>query len=96
MLKRKIFYRVYFITAGGIDQRVSAILALCQERGVHVVHALSRRRLALILRKKYKMGCVGIFSYDGAEVWAESFVQLSSRTTVPALNSPKRHLHVLY
>ena len=54
---------------GGIDERVTGILSLCGERGVTVVHAMSRRRLAVILKKKFKIGCVGVFSYDGAEVW---------------------------
>ena len=35
---------------------------------MQVVHAMSRRKLAFVLKKKYKIGCVGIFSYDGAEV----------------------------
>ena len=33
-----------------------------------VVYAMSRRKLAIVLKKKFKIGCVGIFSYDGAEV----------------------------
>ena len=56
------------LTAGGIDEHVSAILSLCQEKGVSVVHAMSRRRLAVVVKKKFQIGCVGIFSYDGAEV----------------------------
>ena len=56
------------VHVGGIDERVSTILSLCHEREVQVVYAMSRRRLAAVLRKKFKMGCVGIFSYDGAEV----------------------------
>ena len=56
------------IHVGGIDERVSTILSLCREREVQVVYTMSRRRLAAVLRKKFKMGCVGIFSYDGAEV----------------------------
>ena len=56
------------VHVGGIDERVSTILSLCREREVQVVYAMSRRRLAAVLRKKFKMGCVGIFSYDGAEV----------------------------
>ena len=55
-------------TVGGIDERVSTILSLCREKEVQVMYAMSRRRLAAVLRKKFKMGCVGIFSYDGAEV----------------------------
>ena len=55
-------------TVGGIDERVGTILSLCCEKEVQVVYAMSRRRLAAVLRKRFKMGCVGIFSYDGAEV----------------------------
>lgn len=55
-------------STGGIDERVYTILALCHEKTVPVVFAMSRRRLAAVLKKKFKMGCVGIFSYDGAEV----------------------------
>lgn len=47
---------------------ITQIVALCKEQAVPTVFALSRRRLAVILKKKHKIGCVGIFSYDGAEV----------------------------
>ena len=47
---------------------MSAILSLCEEKEVQVVYAMSRRRLATVLKKTFKIGCVGIFSYDGAEV----------------------------
>jgi ribosomal protein L7Ae-like RNA K-turn-binding protein len=54
-------------STGGIDERISAILSLCQSKLVPVVYAMSRRKLAIVLKKKFKIGCVGIFSYDGAE-----------------------------
>ena len=44
------------------------IIQSCVEQGVLLVFALSRRRLATILHKKQKIGSVGIFYYDGAEV----------------------------
>ena len=50
------------------DERVSTILSLCREKEVKVVFAMSRRRLAAVLRKRFKMGCVGILNYDGPEV----------------------------
>jgi len=53
---------------GGINELVSQITALCHEQGVPVVFAMSRKRLAYVLKKKYNIGCVGIFSYEGAEV----------------------------
>ena len=47
---------------------IGQILTLCREQAVPVVFALSRRRLAYVLKKKHKVGSVGIFSYDGAQV----------------------------
>lgn len=57
---------------GGIDDVIGQILAECTEQQVPVVFATSRRRLAVVLKKKHRIGCVGIFSYDGAEVGGES------------------------
>lgn len=45
-------------------------MTLCAEQNVPVVFAMTRRRLAVLLRKKHQIGCVGIFFYDGAEVGA--------------------------
>ena len=56
------------VPTGGINELVSQITALCHEQGVPVVFAMSRRRLAYVLKKKHNIGCVGIFSYEGAEV----------------------------
>ena len=53
---------------GGINDVVHQIQDLCLELQVPVVFSMSRRRLALVLKKRHKIGCVGIFSYDGAEV----------------------------
>ena len=47
---------------------IHQILDICCEQQLPVVFAMSRRRLALVLKKRHKIGCVGIFSYDGAEV----------------------------
>ena len=47
---------------------IGQILCLANEQGLPIVFAMSRRRLAFILKKSHKVGCVGIFSYDGAEV----------------------------
>ena len=55
-------------SSGGVTDAITQIVALCREQAMPVVFALSRRRLAMILKKKHKIGCVGIFSYDGAEV----------------------------
>lgn len=41
---------------------------LAREQDVPVVFALNRRQLARILKKKFNIGCVGLFNYDGAEV----------------------------
>ena len=58
--------------AGGINDVIQQILAMCFEQQLPVIFAMSRRRLALVLKKSHKVGCVGIFNYDGAEV---SFVE---------------------
>ena len=50
------------------------IVELCEEFGVPVIFAMSRRRLALLLWKKHRIGCVGIFYYDGAEVGYSSCI----------------------
>ena len=47
---------------------IQQILDKCSEQQLPVIFALSRRRLAMVLKKCHKVGCVGIFSYDGAEV----------------------------
>lgn len=44
---------------------VDKIADQCSEQGVPMVFALSRRRMAYVLKKKHNIGCVGIFSYDG-------------------------------
>ena len=49
---------------------IDQILCLANEQGIPIVFATSRRRLALTLKKSHKVGCVGVFSYDGAEVSA--------------------------
>ena len=53
---------------GGIDDVVKEILDLARQQDVPVVFALNRRQLARILKKKFNIGCVGLFNYDGAEV----------------------------
>ena len=55
-------------SSGGINEMVDKIADQCSEQGVPMVFALSRRRMAYVLKKKHNIGCVGIFSYDGAEV----------------------------
>ena len=41
---------------------ITQIVALCREQAVPVVFAL------VMLKKKHKIGCVGIFTYDGTEI----------------------------
>ena len=55
---------------------VQQILQLCDEQDVSTVFALSRHRLASILKKKYNVGSVGIFYYDGAEVCPSVYLPL--------------------
>ena len=58
----------HHVPSGGLNELVGQIATLCGEQGVPMVFAMSRRRLAYVLKKKHNIGCVGIFSYDGAEV----------------------------
>lgn len=58
----------HVISLGGINSAVEDIIGNCRELNIPVVYGLSRRKLAYLLRKKHKVGCLGIFSYDGAEV----------------------------
>ena len=53
---------------GGIDDVIGQILSLAEEQGIPIIFAMSRRRLALTLKKTHKVGCVGVFRYEGAEV----------------------------
>ena len=71
-----LYYTIFWLLlSGGINDVVYQIQDLCIELQVPIVFAMSRRRLALVLKKRHKIGCVGIFSYDGAEV---SFLLLLS------------------
>ena len=64
-----MFFTLYHhLSSGGVTDTITQIVAECREQGIPTVFALSRRRLAMLLKKKHKIGCVGIFSYDGAEV----------------------------
>lgn len=47
---------------------IHQILEIGREQQLPIVFAMSRRRLAFVLKKRHKVGCIGIFSYDGAEV----------------------------
>jgi len=53
---------------GGINDIVGQIVAECAEQAVPVVFAMNRRKLAVLLKKSHRIGCVGIFYYDGADV----------------------------
>ena len=63
----------FILSPGGIDDLVAQIVELCKELEVPAVFAMTRRRLAVLLRKKHRIGCVGIFYYDGAEVGNQLF-----------------------
>ena len=43
-------------------------MSSCNQQQVPVVFAMNRRRLAVVLKKKFNIGCVGVFNYSGAEV----------------------------
>ena len=53
---------------GGIDDVIGQILSLAEDQGIPIIFAMSRRRLAVTLKKSHKVGCVGVFRYEGAEV----------------------------
>ena len=53
---------------GGIDDVIAQILSLAEEQSLPTIFALSRRRLAVTLKKSHKVGYVGVFRYEGAEV----------------------------
>ena len=43
-------------------------MSSCNQQQVPVVFAMNRRRLAVVLKKKFNIGCVGVFIHAGAEV----------------------------
>eukprot|EP00731_Ephydatia_muelleri_P017820 Em0010g918a len=63
-------------STGGINSAVENIIGNCRELNIPVAYGLSRRKLAYLLKKKHKVGCLGIFSYDGAEVWYKQMMEL--------------------
>ena len=78
---------------------VDKIADQCSEQGVPMVFALSRRRMAYVLKKKHNIGCVGIFSYDGAEVrelqrrGGGSKINVESCSSSPSLHHPHTCTH---
>ncbi len=65
---RTVIISAVLVSIGGINDYVGQIVELCDQLAVPVVFAMTRRRLAVLLKKKHRIGCVGIFYYDGAEV----------------------------
>lgn len=63
-------------STGGLNSIVGDIIGNSRELGIPVIYGLSRRKLAYLLKKKHKVGCLGIFSYDGAETWYKQLVEL--------------------
>lgn len=46
---------------------VNQIIKTARESGIPYVFGLSRSSLAYLCYKKFRVGAIGIFSYDGAE-----------------------------
>ncbi|XP_064394353.1 selenocysteine insertion sequence-binding protein 2-like [Halichondria panicea] len=61
---------------GGIDDVIAQILSLAEEQSLPTIFALSRRRLAVTLKKSHKVGCVGVFRYEGAESHYKRLLEL--------------------
>ena len=59
----------YFYIAGGIDDYLSSILEFCKEQNVATIFAMNRHNLGYTLKKKAPVSIVGIFNYDGAQVY---------------------------
>ena len=79
--------------AGGINDIIGQILDLCLEQQISVVFAMSRRRLAFVLKKRHKVGCVGIFSYDGAEVRVNTDLASHNLISKHKLDSHQEYTH---
>ena len=52
---------------GGLDDRLGSLLGLCNNSGVAVVYALSRKKLGKIFGYRKKMSVVAILDPQGAE-----------------------------
>ena len=69
---RKCEYRktcLCYIFVGGLDEALNVILDLCSEQEVPFVFALGRRALGRACAKLVPVSVVGVFSYEGSEVW---------------------------
>ena len=59
----------HYIFVGGLDEALNVILDLCSEQEVPFVFALGRRALGRACAKLVPVSVVGVFSYEGSEVW---------------------------
>ncbi len=75
---------------GGIDDVIAQILSLAEEQSLPTIFALSRRRLAVTLKKSHKVGCVGVFRYEGAEVSTFQRYIATPTIHVPPAHTPHR------
>lgn len=55
--------------SGGLDDLLSNIIDVCHSQDVPVIFSLNRQVLGRVLLKKVPVSIVGIFYYDGAQVW---------------------------
>lgn len=70
---------------GGLDEALHTIIDTCLEQDVPFVFALSRKALGRCVNKAVPVSLVGIFNYDGAQVWA--VISCFHFSTVPQLEA---------
>uniref|UniRef100_A0AAY4BX63 Ribosomal protein eL8/eL30/eS12/Gadd45 domain-containing protein n=1 Tax=Denticeps clupeoides TaxID=299321 RepID=A0AAY4BX63_9TELE len=63
---------------GGLDEVLHTIIEMCQDQGVPLVFALSRKALGRCVCKTVPVSLVGIFNYDGAQDHYHKMIELSS------------------
>jgi len=77
-----------YTCVGGIDDMIGQILCLAHEQELPIIFAMSRRKLAFVMKKSQKkVACVGIFRHEGAEVWSHVYI---------ACYSNLYNIHVIY
>ncbi len=53
---------------GGLDEILDELIGLAREKNIPFVFALTRRELGNAINKAVPVSCVGVFSYQSAEV----------------------------
>lgn len=81
----KDIYTLWFSCAGGLDEALHTIIDTCREQGIPFVFALSRKSLGRCVNKAVPVSLVGIFNYDGAQVW--ELISCLHFSTVPQMEA---------